>query len=270
MRKATSATRTVALLRLEDRIVERYTRVLDTADGRSTTTVTRLSLLFGFSQSATFLINALVIWSGAKLISEKQIDTFGFFEPFISISFGAQDAGELFSYAPDLSRARSLSQKLLGILTDDCGDRPTKQVIKGQISFKWVSFNYPRRPLVKALRCMDLDIAAGQHVALVGESGSGKSTVIGLLERFYEPSGRQILVNRQDIRNYDIGQYGSSIGLVSQDPVLYDGSLAFNILLASRGKVTQSQLEEVCEKANSLEFIHSLPEGFETQVAAVA
>ncbi|CAF9907372.1 GTPase-activating protein [Imshaugia aleurites] len=277
--EAMSSTRTVALLRLEDQIVQSYSRALEMADGRSNKTVTRLSLLFGLSQSATFFINALVIWSGAKLISRKQIDTFGFFVAFISISFGAQDAGELFSYAPDLSKARSLSRKLLEISTNDCGNRPlpslpcpviARQVTEGQISFKWVSFSYPRRPSAKVLRSVDLEIPAGQHIALVGESGSGKSTVIGLLERFYEPSSGQILIDGQDIRNYDIEDYRSSIGLVSQDPVLYDGSVAFNIALASGGNVTQSQLEAACGKANILDFIQSLPEGFETQIGTHA
>lgn len=272
-----SSIRTVALLRLEDQIVRDYRTALEAADGRSNKNVTRLSLLFGVSQSATFFINALVIWSGAKLISGKHIDTFGFFVAFISISFGAQDAGELFSYAPHLSRARSLSQQLMGILSNDRGDRPlpvppgpaiAEHVISGEISFRSVSFSYPRRPTAKVLRGVNLNVAAGQHIALVGESGSGKSTVIGLLERYYEPSSGQVLVDGQDIRNYEIENYRSSIGLVSQDPVLYDGTVAFNILLASNGKVTQARLEEACEKANILQFIQSLPEGFETQVGS--
>ena len=99
----------------------------------------------------------------------------------------------------------------------------------GQISFKSVFFNYPARKDVKILSGLNLDIASGKTVALVGPSGCGKSTCIQLLQRFYDPHEGQVLVDGIDIKKLNVGWLRNNIGIVGQEPVLFDCSIKDNI-----------------------------------------
>jgi ATP-binding cassette subfamily B (MDR/TAP) protein 1 len=96
-----------------------------------------------------------------------------------------------------------------------------------------VSFAYPARPSVAVFNGFSLTIPAGQTVALVGESGSGKSTIIGLIERFYDPLAGAVLLDGADLRSYNTGWLRRTVGLVSQEPLLFSGSVIDNIRYGS-------------------------------------
>jgi len=132
-----------------------------------------------------------------------------------------------------------------------------------------VHFRYPTRPGVRVLRGLSLDVKPGTYIALVGASGSGKSTVIQMIERFYDPLAGHIYLDDEPISELNIQEYRKQIALVSQEPTLYAGTVRFNILLGAikpKSEVTQEEIEQACSNANILDFIKSLPNGFDTEV----
>jgi ATP-binding cassette, subfamily B (MDR/TAP), member 1 len=135
--------------------------------------------------------------------------------------------------------------------------------VRGQIRFENVHFRYPTRPGVRVLRELNLQIEPGTFVALVGQSGCGKSTIIQMIERFYDPLAGNVYLDGEKISDLNVTDYRKSMSLVSQEPTLYAGTVRFNILLGAikpASEVTQEEIEEACRKANILEFIQSLPE----------
>jgi len=112
-------------------------------------------------------------------------------------------------------------------------------------------------------------VEPGTYIALVGASGSGKSTTIQLIERFYDPLAGEIYLDGERINELNIQEYRKHLALVSQEPTLYAGTVRFNILLGAikpEEEVTQEEIEDACRKANILEFIEGLPQGFDTEV----
>lgn len=100
----------------------------------------------------------------------------------------------------------------------------------------------------------------------IGPSGSGKSTILALLNRFYDPYQGSVEVDGFDVRALPLDEYRSNLGLVSQDAVLYDGSFRENITLGMPREVSDEELEGVCRQARILDFIQSLPDGFDCNV----
>ncbi|THW24467.1 multidrug resistance protein [Aureobasidium pullulans] len=169
-----------------------------------------------------------------------------------TVIFGSQAAGTIFSFAPDTSKAQRASadlHKLLGSVPEidpssDTGKKLTD--LKGTIHLKGVHFTYPSRQETPILRGVDLKVEAGQLVALVGTSGCGKSTIVSLVERFYDP------------------QEGS-------EATLYSGTIRTNLLLGTQtsdDSILEEDIIDACKNANIYGFITSLPEGSETVVGS--
>ena len=137
--------------------------------------------------------------------------------------------------------------------------------LEGHIQFKDVSFSYPSRPDVVIFNKLCLDIPSGKIVALVGGSGSGKSTVISLIERFYEPLAGEILLDGHNIRVLDLKWLRQQIGLVNQEPALFATSIRENILYG-KDDATPEEITRAAKLSEALSFINNLPERFETQV----
>ncbi|KAG8969866.1 hypothetical protein FRC03_000112 [Tulasnella sp. 419] len=136
--------------------------------------------------------------------------------------------------------------------------------IQGHIVFKNCTMQYAGR-YTPALKDVSFEIKPGQTVAFCGPSGGGKSTVLALINRFYDPSLGTIEVDGIDIRAMPLSDYRSTLALVSQDAILYDGTIRENITLGYDG-VSQEDLEAACQDARILEFIQGLPDGFETNI----
>lgn len=137
--------------------------------------------------------------------------------------------------------------------------------LEGHIQFKNVSFSYPSRPDVLIFDKLCLNIPSGKILALVGGSGSGKSTIISLIERFYEPHSGEILLDGQDIRNLHLKWLRQQIGLVNQEPALFATSIRENILYG-KDDATLEEITRAAKLSEALSFINNLPERFETQV----
>jgi ATP-binding cassette, subfamily B (MDR/TAP), member 1 len=133
------------------------------------------------------------------------------------------------------------------------------------IEFKDVVFAYPTRPKKRVFDGFNLKIESGQTLALVGYSGGGKSTVVGLIERFYDPDDGVVEYLGHDIRSLNVAWYRDQIGYVGQEPVLMNESIARNIAYGRPG-ASQSEIEEAARQANCHDFIQQFPDGYDTVV----
>uniref|UniRef100_F1KRZ0 Multidrug resistance protein 3 n=1 Tax=Ascaris suum TaxID=6253 RepID=F1KRZ0_ASCSU len=144
----------------------------------------------------------------------------------------------------------------------DGGQRPH---IDGKVEFKNVRFSYPTRPNQSILNRLSFTALKGQTVAIVGPSGSGKSTVISLLERFYQFSDGNVKVDGNLIPGISLRYLREHMALVGQEPVLFHGTIAENILLGTCGK-TMEDVRNACKMANAQAFIEAAPMGYDTEV----
>lgn len=265
--EATAAIRTIASLTREDEVWEMYHSMLVIQTSKSLRSILGSSALYGCSQAGMFLASALGFWYGGTLISRGELSIEGFFICFAATTFGAQSTGGIFSYAPDMAKSKQAADALKSLVervpdidswsTD--GERVSS--VEGAIEFSDVHFRYPTRPMQPVLRGINLKIEPGQYVALVGPSGCGKSTIVSLMERFYNPETGSILLDGGDISKLNLQDLRSRIGLVSQEPVLYSGTIKENILLGGDGETQDDVVSQACKDANIYDFIVSGPSG---------
>lgn len=131
--------------------------------------------------------------------------------------------------------------------------------IRGDIELRDVYFRYPSRPDEQIFDGFSLSIASGTTAALVGQSGSGKSTVISLIERFYDPLAGEVLIDGINLKEYQLKWIREKIGLVSQEPVLFASSIKDNIAYGKDG-ATIEEIRAATELANAAKFIDKLPQ----------
>lgn len=134
--------------------------------------------------------------------------------------------------------------------------------IKGEIEFRGVSFSYKDNPVLKNI---NLKITPGEVVGLVGESGSGKTSLVNLVPRFYDPSSGVVLVDGVDVRKYSVRSLRKKIGFVSQDVMLFSGTIAENIAFGSDA-ATEQDIRNAAREAQIADFIESLPDGYNTLI----
>lgn len=273
--EATSAIRTVASLAREDDVWEHYHESLVAQGQKSLRSILKSSLLYAGSQSFMFLCIGLGFWYGGTLIGNHEYTMLQFFICFSAVIFGAQSAGTIFSFAPDMGKAKHAAQELKTLfdrkpkIDSWSPDGERLDHVEGTIEFRNVHFRYPTRPEQPVLRGLNLTVKPGQYVALVGASGCGKSTTIALMERFYDPMSGGVFVDGKDISSYNLIDYRKFLALVSQEPTLYQGTIRENILLgADRDDVPEEAIVQSCKDANIYDFIVSLPDGFSTVVGS--
>ncbi|CAD6573798.1 MAG: GTPase-activating protein [Alectoria sarmentosa] len=273
--EATAGIRTVASLTREDEVWEHYHQNVVAQGRKSLQSILRSSTLYASSQSFMFLCTALGFWYGGTLLGNKEITELHFFICFSAIIFGAQSAGTIFSFAPDMGKAKQAAKELKTLFDrvpaidswSQDGERFSD--MEGTIEFRDVHFRYPTRPEQPVLRGLNLTVKPGQYVALVGASGCGKSTTIALMERFYDPLSGGVFVDGKEISSLNINDYRGFLALVSQEPTLYQGSVRENVLLgADREDVPEEAIVQACKDANIYDFIISLPDGFSTVVGS--
>ncbi|KAH9174816.1 P-loop containing nucleoside triphosphate hydrolase protein [Lactarius sanguifluus] len=273
--EAAASIRTVASLTREDDCLDLYSRSLEEPLRKSNRTAVWSNFLFAMSQAFSFFIISLVFWYGARLVSYQEFTAKEFFTGLMGTIFGAIQAGNVFAFVPDVSLAHGAASDIVQLLDArpevdaESTEGRTLQDVKGHISFEDVHFRYPTRPGVRVLRGLTITVKPGTYVALVGASGCGKSTVIQLAERFYDPLSGNITIDGQSISEFNVQEYRKHLALVSQEPTLYAGTIRFNVLLGATkpmSEVTHEELEDACRDANILDFIKSLPDGFETDV----
>lgn len=144
----------------------------------------------------------------------------------------------------------------------------------GDIEVRDIHFAYPSRPDSQVLNGLTLDIPARKTTALVGASGSGKSTIVGLLDRWYDQSRGTISIDGMDIRHLNVKWLRTKVRLVQQEPVLFSGTVFDNVAYGLMGTLHENETEEkrmelvqkACEAAFAHEFIDQLPQKYLTQI----
>ncbi|MFA0961586.1 ABC transporter ATP-binding protein [Roseivirga sp. BDSF3-8] len=211
-----------------------------------------------------------VMYYGGRMVQLNEI-SIGELVKFVLITLfvGGSMAG-LGDIMGQIQRAIGSSEKVLEIihLTPEfkasLADKPSLK-LQGGINFRNVHFTYPTRPDVTVLSGIDLRIAPGEKVALVGHSGAGKSTIIQLLQHFYNLNEGEIIVDGRNITEYPVWEYRQHFGLVPQEVILFGGTIRENI---GYGKpdASEDEIRAAAAKANALSFIESFPEGLDTVV----
>lgn len=136
-----------------------------------------------------------------------------------------------------------------------------QEVTYGDIAVKSVHFNYPARPDISVLQGIDVSVKPGQTLALVGPSGCGKSTIVSLVERFYDPVLGSLTLEGTDLRDLNLKWLRTQIGIVSQEPILFDASIAENIRYGALYRsISDDEVIKAAKSANIHSFIESLPE----------
>ncbi|ORY66201.1 P-loop containing nucleoside triphosphate hydrolase protein [Pseudomassariella vexata] len=267
------AFRTVASMTLEDTITTRYDKLLShhvvTAHKKARWT----TLVFALSDSIDLGCQALIFWYGGRLLSTKEYSPLNFFVCYMAVIQGANAAGQGFGYGPNAAQTRAAANRILSVRESKNTD--TKEMahipnIQGgvQIELRDVHFKYPTRN-VSIFKGVNLTIAKGQFAALVGASGCGKTSIISLLERFYDVNRGKILANGIDITDLNVYEYRKHLSLVAQEASIFQGTLRDNILLGvDPKKVTDKELHAVCRDASIHDFIISLPDGYDTEVGS--
>ncbi|XWS53429.1 hypothetical protein CRYUN_Cryun10bG0001100 [Craigia yunnanensis] len=229
---------------------------------------------FGISSFFLYFAYGISFYVGALLVHHGKTTFHEVFRVFFALSLSAIGISQSNSLAPDASKAKISAASVYEILdqkskidpSQNCGKKILKRV-KGDIQFKHVSFKYPSRPEIQIFRDLCLTIRYGKTVALVGESGSGKSTVISLLQRFYEPDSGRITLDGIEIRKLQLKWLRQQIGVVSQEPVLFNDSIRANIAYGkAAGNATEAEIIAAAELANAHNFISSLQQGYNAVV----
>ncbi|KAL9247718.1 hypothetical protein vseg_021120 [Gypsophila vaccaria] len=263
--------RTVAAFNAQDKILSLFCSELRVPQRRSLRRSLTSGGLFGLSQLALYGSEALILWYGAHLVS-KGISTFSkVIKVFVVLVITANSVAETVSLAPEIVRGGEAVGSVFSILDrhtridpDDPEAEPIESV-RGEIEFRHVDFAYPTRPDVLVFKDFSLRIRAGQSQALVGASGSGKSSVIALIERFYDPAAGKVMVDGKDIRRFNLKALRLKIGLVQQEPALFAASIFDNIAYGKEG-ATEAEVIEAARAANVHGFVSALPEGYKTSV----
>uniref|UniRef100_A0A8C6NBD7 Bile salt export pump n=1 Tax=Melopsittacus undulatus TaxID=13146 RepID=A0A8C6NBD7_MELUD len=232
-------------------------------------------LCFGFAQSIVFIANAVSYRYGGFLVNTEGLHYSFVFRVISAIVTSGTALGRASSYTPNYAKAKTSAARLLQLV-----DRVPKISVysekgekwddfKGSIEFLNCKFTYPSRPDIQVLKGLSVAVKPGQTLAFVGSSGCGKSTSVQLLERFYDPEQGSVLIDGHDTRKINVQFLRSKIGIVSQEPVLFDCSIADNIKYGSNTKeVTMEKVIEAAQKAQLHDFVMSLPNKYETNVGA--
>ncbi|KAL5792047.1 hypothetical protein ACOSP7_000641 [Xanthoceras sorbifolium] len=188
------------------------------------------------------------------------------------ISGAAIGISQSSSFAPDTSTAKSAAASIFAIIdrksqidaSDECG--MTIEPVKGEIEICHVSFKYPLRPDIQIFQDLSLSIHAGKTLALVGESGSGKLTMISLLQRFHDSDSGRITLDGVEIQKLQSKWLRRQMGLVSQEPILFNDTIRSNIAYGKEGNATEEEIIAPSELANAHNFISSLHQGYNIMV----
>ncbi|KAJ5827488.1 ABC transporter integral membrane type 1 [Penicillium robsamsonii] len=273
--EASSAIKTVASLNLESHVQQEYHSILEAQRQKSVVSTLKSSTFYSASQSANFLCIALAFWYGGSLIIHEGYSMVQFFIAYAAVIVGSFSAGAIFSFAPDISKSRQAAQDIKTLLDrpvnidarQESGELLTK--MDGGLEMQNIYFRYPNRPERVVINNLSLSVQPGQYIGLVGASGCGKSTIIALLERFFDPEAGKILVDGKDISNLNVKSYRSHLALVSQEPTLYQGTIRENITLGTNDEdVSEEKITKACKDANIYDFIQSLPDGISTVIGA--
>ena len=269
--------RTVAGMTCEGKIYSQFAAALEQPHKNALKRANIRGLVYGMANSLFFLAYGIIFYYGAWLITQDsngylRENPMSIWRAAIAVLQGGMFAGMSFSSFIDIQKMFLSAERIFDLL-----DRKSlaksgsgkAASIEGNIAIDEGEFSYPTRKDAPVLRQLKLAIKAGQKVALVGQSGCGKSTVIQLIQRFYDLNAGTLDVEGTDIRNLDTNHVRSKIGIVSQEPVLFNRSISENIKYGDNDReVTMEEVIAAAKKSNIHSFVAALPEGYDTSVGS--
>uniref|UniRef100_A0A8C3Q8J3 Bile salt export pump n=1 Tax=Geospiza parvula TaxID=87175 RepID=A0A8C3Q8J3_GEOPR len=273
--EALSNIRTVAGIGKEKMFIENFEKHLDMPYKAAIKKAHVYGICFGFAQSIVFIANSVSYRYGGFLVAAEGLHYSFVFRVISAIVTSGTALGRASSYTPNYAKAKTSAARFFQLV-----DRLPKISVysekgekwddfKGSIEFLNCKFTYPSRPDIQVLKGLSISVKPGQTLAFVGSSGCGKSTSVQLLERFYDPEKGSLLIDGHDSKNVNVQFLRSKIGIVSQEPVLFDCSIADNIKYGSNTKeATMEKVIEAAQKAQLHDFVMSLPNKYETNVGA--
>ena len=310
--EAVGAIRTVQAFGQERPLLARYRRLCTDASEMGIQLGRARAGLEGTMAPIMFVMFGSCLWFGSKLVADdmdthvecRLVDAQGALQApdplkcttggtvltaFLSVIFGFMGLLQALPSISSLTAAKTSGAAILEAIDtppgkidalSQHGDVPAVQP-RGAIELRDVTFAYPARKNVPVYTGLNLHIDAGQTVALAGPSGCGKSTLVALLERWYDVDSGAVLLDGVDVRTLNVQWLRSQVGLVSQEPVLFSGSIGWNIGLGGAttggeaavtsgerawGRSNESAVTQAARLANAHGFVSAMPDGYNTQV----
>lgn len=268
--EAVSNLRTITAFSSQERILK---MLEDAQDGPGRESI-RQSWFAGIGLAcahSTAICNwCMYYWYGGKLVAHGYLVGRQAFQTIVIVVSTGRVIAEAGSMTVDLARGSDAVGSLFSILDRDTKIEPENQdgnqvqKIEGHIELQNVYFSYPSRPDLVIFQDFSINIEAGKSTALVGQSGSGKSTIIGLIERFYDPQKGAVKIDGRDIMSYHLRSLRKHIALVSQEPTLFAGTIRENIVYGACKETNETEMIEAAKVANAHDFIAALKDGYDT------
>ncbi|KAI0192134.1 multidrug resistance protein 1, 2, 3 [Astrocystis sublimbata] len=277
--EAISSVRQVYALGIEHEIAKKYESYLASAGIFSRKALHVLGAVIAWSNTVPILIHALTFWAGSQFLVQGSASVGEITTIALVIVIGAfgivRIAPAAQALASTVSSASVILEEMSRRSTQDPFD-PSGGTIsnpQGDIELRGVNLIYPKRPDARVMTEVSFKCPAMKTTAIVGASGGGKSSIINLIERFYEPTGGQIFIDGIDIQSVNLRWLRSQIGLVRQQPILFDTTIFENIrygVISGPEDASEAAVHEkvisASKMANAHDFISALPEGYETRV----
>lgn len=277
--EAIGSIRHVTAFGIQESMIQRYDKFLTRAERPGFKAGTVTGIVIGSINAVPYLSYGLGFWEGSRLYVNGELSMSAVVTSTLAIVIGAWAVGRV---APNAKTFISSIASATGILQAIARKSPidpfSEEGLKldsgnVDITFRGVRLVYPSRREVTVLKDLDLVFPASKTTAIVGASGCGKSTIVGLIERFYQPTAGEICLGGHNIQTLNINWLRSQVSLVGQEPTLFNTTIFENITfgleekdaLAQSAKL-QALVEAAAIKANAHDFISSLPRGYQTLV----
>ncbi|OQR92805.1 ATP-binding Cassette (ABC) Superfamily [Achlya hypogyna] len=269
--EAINAVRTVASFGLERSTNALYLTYLQQSAATDVKVGLKSAAAYCLSQGTMIFAIAFTFYFGGWLLLRGDVTFEAMMTVLNAILFCSFGVGIAVQGLGDVGKAKKAVQSIFAVIDHVPGidamatDGVELDTVAGDVQLSNLAFAYPTRPDARIYTNYSLSIASGQTLALVGGSGSGKSTAIALLQRFYDPSAGVVSVDGHDLRTLNLPAFRSHVAIVSQEPVLFSGSIADNIAMGKPG-ATRAEIEDAASKANAHDFICRFPDGYDTAV----
>jgi ATP-binding cassette subfamily B (MDR/TAP) protein 1 len=275
-----SSIRNAVAFGTQDKLALQYDKHLTEAERSGFKMKAILGSMIGFLMTFVYLNYSLSFWQGSRYLVWGEIGLNQVVTILLAVMIGAFSLGNVAPNIGAFTTATAAGVKIFSTIDRVSPLDPKSETgkkldtVEGTVELRNIRHIYPSRPEVVIMEDVSLVVPAGKTTALVGASGSGKSTIVGLVERFYDPVGGSVYLDGHDLQDLNLRWLRQNISLVSQEPTLFATTIAGNIrhgLIGTAqenatGKELQDLIEQAARMSNAHDFITQLPEGYETNV----
>lgn len=275
-----SSVRNAVAFGTQDRLARQYDAHLARAERFGFRVKGAIGVMVASMMLILYLNYGLAFWMGSKYLVDGVVELSSVLTIMLAVMIGAFNLGNVAPNIQAFTTAVGAAAKIFNTIDRESPLDPTNDkgekldVVEGTISLRDIKHIYPSRPEVTVMDGVSLDIPAGKTTALVGASGSGKSTIVGLVERFYDPVQGSVFLDGHDVKGLNLQWLRQQMSLVQQEPTLFGTTIYHNIRFGLIGTKSEGESEErsrelvveAAKKANAHDFISALPEGYDTHV----